>query len=347
MTNIEKVTHYIGIDISKKTLDIAIYKQNSFLFHEQINNTPTSLKTFFKSLNKRGVDLSQSIVCAEFTGVYTQFLINSAQLLNLNLWLENGNHIKKSQGLKRGKNDKVDAQRIAQFAYKNKDDYKAYQEPRALVKTLKELINRRKQLVSLKKQLSGALGEKEYKNEEDLALLKSLCENTLNGLETDLKRIEREIDRLIKSDEKMFNQYKIINSVVGMGPVTAANMIMMTNEFSAFLEAKKFACYAGVVPFSYTSGSSVSSKAKVSKMANHQMKTLLHMAAMSCIRSEGNLREYYLRKTEEGKNKMSVINAIRNKLILRVFACIRDNRFYDKDYKYSTKLMQNEMAIHC
>jgi hypothetical protein len=69
-------------------------------------------------------------------------------------------------------------------------------------------------------------------------------------------------------------------------------------------------------------------------MANKNMKRLLHMAALSSIRIQGDLKDYYTRKVAEGKNKMSVINAIRNKLILRIFACVKENREYEKIYDY-------------
>ena len=69
-------------------------------------------------------------------------------------------------------------------------------------------------------------------------------------------------------------------------------------------------------------------------MANKNIKTLLHMAALSTIKKRGDLQEYYIRKVAEGKNKMSVLNAIRNKLILRIFACVNQNRVYEQNYCY-------------
>lgn len=56
------------------------------------------------------------------------------------------------------------------------------------------------------------------------------------------------------------------------------------------------------------------------------------MAALAVVSKPGGLAEYYQRKVEQGKNKMSVINAIRNKIIHRIFACVRDNRKYEKNY---------------
>jgi len=113
----------------------------------------------------------------------------------------------------------------------------------------------------------------------------------------------------------------------------ALNMIVATGEFKRIKESKKFACYSGVAPFAYQSGSSVRGKTRVSKMANMTMKKLFHMAAMSAIQCCEELKLYYQRKVAEGKNKMSVLNAVRNKLISRVFVCINNKRLYEKNFK--------------
>nr|WKN34008.1 transposase [Tunicatimonas sp. TK19036] len=85
-------------------------------------------------------------------------------------------------------------------------------------------------------------------------------------------------------------------------------------------------------PTRHSSGTSIRGGTRVSHIANKKMKKLLHMVAIAVISKQGELADYYRRKVEQGKNKMSVINAIRNKLIHRVFACIRDNRKYEKNY---------------
>jgi hypothetical protein len=89
-----------------------------------------------------------------------------------------------------------------------------------------------------------------------------------------------------------------------------------------------------VVPFEHTSGTSVRGRNRVSHIANKSMKSLLHLAALSTLNTPGEIQDYYNRKITEGKNKMSIINAIRNKLILRIFACIKQNREYENNYCY-------------
>ena len=70
-------------------------------------------------------------------------------------------------------------------------------------------------------------------------------------------------------------------------------------------------------------------------MANKTLKTLLSLCATSAIGVKGELRDYYHRKLEEGKNKMLVINAVRNKIVLRIFSCVTNNRMYEKNYNPS------------
>jgi transposase len=70
-------------------------------------------------------------------------------------------------------------------------------------------------------------------------------------------------------------------------------------------------------------------------MANKQVKMLLHMAAMSAASFDNEIRTYFERKVAEGKNKMAILNSIRNKLILRIFACVKENRKYEKIYSHA------------
>ncbi|OAV68135.1 Transposase IS116/IS110/IS902 family protein [Bacteroidales bacterium Barb4] len=110
-------------------------------------------------------------------------------------------------------------------------------------------------------------------------------------------------------------------------------MIVVTKGFTDFTDACKFCCHAGAAFFSYSSGSSIRSRNRVSHRVDKSIKALLHMAALVAVtRCKGELHDYYERKVAERKNKMSVLNAVRAKLIHRMFAVIRNNQNYQKDY---------------
>ena len=95
-------------------------------------------------------------------------------------------------------------------------------------------------------------------------------------------------------------------------------------------DTRKLACYCGVAPFEHSSGSSVRGKTKVHYMANKKLKCNLHMASLSAIKLDQDLKKYYERKVAEGKNKMSVLNAVKNKLLARVIAVVNKQQEYVK-----------------
>ena len=137
----------------------------------------------------------------------------------------------------------------------------------------------------------------------------------------------------MKSDSNLNQQVKIATSVTGIGPIIAANMIITTNEFRDITEAKKFSCYSGVAPFEHSSGTSIKRKSRVSHLANKKMKSLLHLGARSAVLASPELKLFYQRKIAEGKAPLSVLNAVCNKLISRVFVCIKQQRLYEKNYQ--------------
>ena len=153
--------------------------------------------------------------------------------------------------------------------------------------------------------------------------------NSIKGLEKDLKAIEKQLDELIKQDEKLDIVYQKAMSVPGIGKVTTLFLICFTNGFEKYSTPRQLACYAGVVPFEYTSGKSIRAKPKVHHMANKKLKKQLHMCALSAIAHDPETKLYFNRKVAQGKNKMLVVNNVRNKLIHRVCARIRENKMFE------------------
>ena len=119
----------------------------------------------------------------------------------------------------------------------------------------------------------------------------------------------------------------LLTSIPGVGIQTALAFVIYTNNFKLINEGKRLACFAGVVPFPNQSGT-IRKKDRVSKHANMILKRIIHLAAMSVCKTKGELGEYYRRKIAEGKNKMSVLNALRNKLIQRMCAVINRQEPY-------------------
>lgn len=123
-----------------------------------------------------------------------------------------------------------------------------------------------------------------------------------------------------------------IKSIPGIGEQTAVYLIITTKGFTAFKNWRQFACYSGVAPFEFSSGSSVKGKTKVNHMADKKMKSLLQMCALTALKYDPKLKAYYLKKKE---NSMLVLNKIRCKLISRVFAIIKRETPFINTYKFA------------
>ena len=329
-------SYFLGIDISKKKFDGALTVDGKNFHSVESMNNSKDIRTLFKTLaEKLAISYSQLVVCMEHTGVYCLPLLKFLVENQIKVCLESPIQIKSSQGIVRGKNDKVDARRIAGYAYKNRENLTLWRPQRLVIQKLKALLVTRDRLVKVRTILSVPINEcEEFIEESIYKMMGQNCQQSLKALDQDIKKIETAIDQLVKQDLPLKKQYRLATSVTGIGKVTALNMIVSTGEFTRITESKKFACYSGVAPFEHSSGSSIKGRPRVSKMANMTIKTLLTMGAMSAIQHDPFLKNYYHRKVEEGKNSFNVINAVRNKLITRVFACVKGERMYQKEYNY-------------
>lgn len=326
--------HYVGIDIAKATLDWAVYSQQGSLLHLHTPNTVAGIKLALRQLKTvPGWDMTQVVFCMEHTGIYNAHLLGFLHKLKLSIWLESSLQIKQAGGMQRGKNDTVDAQRIAEYAYRFRDQIRLWQPPRPVIQQLAFLSAARQRLIQAYNLLAGPLAEQDsFINPLLQKQLQHSSRKSLIALKDEQKAIEQQINRLIQDDGRLKELFDWIVSVPGIGSTTATEIIVVTNEMTTITDPKQMACHAGVAPFEYRSGTSIRGKTRVSHQARKRLKALFHLGAMSCIRKEGELRTYYQRKVAEGKNKMLVLNAIRNKLIHRVYAVVRRKEKYDKTY---------------
>lgn len=341
----KKFTYFIGIDVSKNELDYAVIQGETFLFHLEGKNSPADILLFVGELKKLPkFTISKALFCMEATGFYCNHLLNNLCKLKANIWLENALQIKKSLGLVRGKNDKDDSVRIAAYAQKNYREAKLWSPGRPVVLELKQLVALRSRMLNLSMAIRTPLKEQTSFVKKTLVKQnKQLCKHSSEAVLADLLKIESRIEMVINADPNLKRLKYLITSVPCVGPVTAVQIICSTNEFTVIRDPKKFACYAGVAPFKTESGV-ISGRARVSHYANKRIKSLLHICAMNASRHDEELRLYYDRKTKaDGKHQMSVINAIRYKLILRVFACVNQNRPYSKNFERGRRL--NELPV--
>lgn len=319
----QKSLKFIGIDISKNTLDICVLEHQESK-HYQILNQSLQIQKFFKKLHS-----VNSHICFENTGKYGWLLIDILSKLNLNFYQINALHLKRSMGLVRGKNDIVDALRIAQFIAKNYQELQVHKSKDGIIKKIQVLMSKRSLLVKQRAQHKTLKKENQLLKDLGLPSLEKQTKQIITLLNKQILNIEILIQKSIEQSPKLHKNHQIITSIPGVGKIVSWQMIVKTNGYNNVSDPRKFACYAGIAPFSQKSGTSINKKARVSHLADKSIKKLLHMAAMRAIQLDNDLKNYYIRKVKQGKNKMLVINAIRNKIIHRMFAMIKNQKLYD------------------
>ena len=316
--------HYIGVDISKRTIDVAIYvktqvKKGTFP-HETFSNSEEGFKDMKRWLRKQNATLSKSLFCMEATGNYTYELCLFLEQQSVDYSIQSPLHLKRSFGLTHGKNDKVDSSRIAYYAYLHREDIKLSKLASESVRKLKALIAERKSLVVEIARCKAQL--KEVGEHAPSAGTIKRTEALQEFLESQVESIEEEMAQTIEADEKMRTNYHLLLSVDGIGIVNAINTIIATHNFEMFDNARQYASYIGVAPFEHMSGTSVRGRTHVEPGAK-MLKADLTGAVRSCINHDKEIRKYYDRKMAEGKAFGVVANAIKFKLLLRMFAVIK------------------------
>jgi transposase len=331
-----KLKNFVGIDISKLWFDAALIQTNnpSQIIHQQFAQKPEGFKKMQEWLLTYKVKADdETLFCMENTGLYNNGLVNYLVKSKAQLWVEMPLRIKKAGGFERGSDDKTAAIKIAWYAMRYQDYVKLWQPADSNMEKIKNLITQRDRIINAVTQLTVPVNElKDCGCEAEAKQMEQLQKTALAALQKTKKNIEALITKTVQQDEQINKQVKLVQSIKGIGPVTAVALLVYTKGFEKFGSAKQLACYCGVAPFKKESGTSVRYKATVSPFANKKLKKLLHLCALSAIKNDKELHMYFERKVMEGKNKMSVINAVRNKLVHRVYAVLRDERIFEENY---------------
>lgn len=332
----KKYLFHVGVDVSKQKLDFNILDVSSLISeHFVIENNIKSITTFVKNLNKK-IDVKQTLFCCENTGVYTNHLSYVLVNLHLDLWVVPALEIKRSKGISRGKTDKTDAKDIAYYSYRNNDKLKLFYLADTDIQKLKILYTEREKILKSLLLLETTKENKDFISKEVFKEVSNINQSLINTIKNAIHKIESKIKEIIKSNDKLSKQFQLIRTIPGIGEQTSIYLIIATKGFTAFKNWRQFACYSGVAPFEYSSGSSVRGRTKVNNMADKKMKSLLQMCAMTTLKYDSQLKEYYNKKKAEGKNSMLVLNNIRCKLISRVFAVINRETSYINTYKFAS-----------
>ena len=315
----------IGVDVSKEVLDVSYSYQNEIQYLIQVENTDLGIAKFLRAVKAvTGTNCNSSwLVCFENTGVYSKLLLSTLLAMDIPCIEENAMLIKRYFSGARGKRDDWDASRICQYAVAHQKRLILDKPASYKLEKLKHLFNYRATLVKKRSALSNAVKEKfETLESRMMKEIYQLNERILKQIDQTIKTVELKMREIIKNDEGLQENYTLATSVIGIGPIIGAALIIKTENFKKFTDPKKFSAQIGIAPFPYQSGKSYS-KPKVSKRADISMKALISGGVNSAMTYDNQIRKYRERLLAKNKEKRIIRNNIKNKLIHRVFSVVK------------------------
>ena len=313
----EMLENVLGIDVSKKTLDVALMLKGKMLTRK-FDNTQKGfslLKGWLASLHIEKVH-----ACLESTGTYGESI---AEFL-----YENGHRVSvvnplrvkgfARSDLQRNKTDPADARTIAEFCLAKEPE--AWHPLPPEIKRLQALTRR---IESLEQMLRSE------RNRLDIAQadVRSSLSRTIKMLETEIAEVKSLIKKHIDDHPDLKKQRDLLTSIPGIGEKTA-ELLLGELEFRQFSNARSLAAHAGVTPQQFQSGTSIN-RTRLSKLGNGRIRKALYFPAMVAVKRNVVIKTFASRLGQNGKTPKQIICAAMRKLLHIAFGVIKNDHPFD------------------
>lgn len=320
---------FVGIDVSKKTLDVALLNDCSKPRHKVFTNDATGHEEIVSWLEQHASAVVH--ICLEATGTWATDVSLALHAAGHHVSLVNPAQIHAfgRSGLKRTKTDKADALLIARFCQMHRPPAWTPLSPQ--LQQLQGLIRRLEHLDEMltmeKNRLSsgGVCGAVEQSIAEHIAYLEEQMEKT-----------RRQIKKHIDDDPDLKTSAKLLESIPGIGAATAALLLAELGDMARFSNARQVAAFAGLVPRIRESGTSVRGRARLSKVGSSRLRKSLYFPAITALRFNPLIKSFGLRLSAQGKSKMLIIGAAMRKLLHLAYGVLKSQRSFDPAFCAST-----------
>ncbi|GET22496.1 IS110 family transposase [Prolixibacter denitrificans] len=316
-----KINHFVGVDISKDKFDVWDSKAG----HRSFANQPKGFREFTKQLS------SNSFCVMEATGSYYQQLAMYLYGHKISLAVVNPISIKRfiQMKLQQNKTDKSDARMIALYGQEQPGLSPWIPAPEYITqcKQLQRVIViYLKQNTSLKNHIQSL----ESRGVKNGVLIRSL--------KRQLKQVRQEIALLEAEMQSLIHQYDAdlfvnLSSIPGIGKKTAAFLIILTNGFRDFDNYRQVSSFCGLSPTEHSSGTSIKGRSRISKRGNPYIRNQLFMCSFTASQCNPQCQLLYQRLVNKGKSKKLALIAVCNKLIKQSFAVAQSGIPYDPAYR--------------
>lgn len=308
---------YIGLDISKATIDVCI-DDGLTVKHQTIKNTPTAHSKLIKELQE---NKDRIHVCCEYTGIYYYQIAKAFYEAGIVISVVNAYSIKSYARLtlRRTKTDKQDAKLIAEYCKRHQPN--TWQPPNKHTEQLKSLTRRIEQLTKLR---TMELNRQKVADSYTTASI----EQTINHLSQQIQIIRSQLKTLIEQTPTLKHRQNLLTSIIGIGETTATILLSVFNDINRFPTAHHLVSYLGLSPIITQSGTSLS-KSRISKMGDSFIRKSLYLPARTACTKAKVFKSWFEAQQAKGKHRKQIYVIMMRKLIIYAYNVIKTNTAFD------------------
>jgi transposase len=318
------VEFWIGIDVSKRKLDVALLDARGKLKQRVFANDAAGCGELHQWLIGRGVTPLAGRICMEATGPYSETSATALVDAGWVVAVVNPARVKGfAQGeLLRNKTDSADAALLARFCARMKPE--PWQAPPPAVRELRALVDRLQVLRDMQQQERNRLEA----HAADQVVSPSIREH-INWLQACADKLQTQIDDHIDAHPLLAKDAELLNSIPGIGQVTTPKVLAFLGDVRRFANAKALAAFIGVTPRLKESGSSVRGRSMISRAGHAQMRKALYMPALVAARHNPAVRAFSERLRASGLAPKAVVGACMHKLAVLIYGVLRSGVPFD------------------
>lgn len=336
-----KIRYFIGIDIASENFTTSVLinsdkSQSTAAFQ----NSPQGFEEFQQWLLQQKINPHHSIICIEATGVYGEHLCYWLTARNFRIAVEPPLKVKRAFATSTHKNDEIDSRKIAEYAFRFRDELHFWQPKEEVLEQIRVLLTTREQFVQQRTANVNSLNMLKRKVVQT-PMANEYYQSNIERLSKQIKNIEKEIQRLIDKDQHFKKTTSLLKSIPGVSILLAANLLVVTDGFSNYLNYKQLAAYIGICPYEHRSGSSVYKRPRSARYGPARLRKLLCLAARSVKTHKRPFKLYFLQKSAQGKDASLILNNISNKLLKISCAVIKNQIPYHENYQSVNPVLLN------
>jgi transposase len=325
---------FVGIDVAAESFTATVFfaPEHHRTAPRDFSNSESGIEAFIAWLHDQDVPLEQAHVCLENTGVYSEMLSYQLHDAGYRVSLLDPRTLSKAFPDGQPKTDRTDSLKLAEYGYRYADRLRIWEPQSEAVEQIRVLLATREQLVQQKTAVINSRTALARKRVQTPAANRAL-EETLTNLKDQIKRLEKELERLLRSRRNLMEGAALLMTAPGVSWLLAGHFAVLTRGFVEIPSYRSMAQYLGIAPNEHQSGTSIRRRPRSRRYGPASVRKLLHLAARSIGTHDAQSRMYYLTKTASGKPKRLVLNNLANKLLKRLCAMLRHRRPYIEGFR--------------